>query len=112
MGSHAGAVLDERLRVRGGVTGLRVADASVMPGIVSGNTNAPTMMIGSKAAAMIIEDNRPQRRKPFADFPMMLSTDGKIADKQGTMGYVVGIVRCEATKRTLYTPVPLTLFNT
>uniref|UniRef100_A0A131YW73 Choline dehydrogenase n=1 Tax=Rhipicephalus appendiculatus TaxID=34631 RepID=A0A131YW73_RHIAP len=69
MGSHAGAVLDERLRVRGGVTGLRVADASVMPGIVSGNTNAPTMMIGSKAAAMIIEDNRPQRRKPSQTFP-------------------------------------------
>ncbi|KAH7953448.1 hypothetical protein HPB49_008719 [Dermacentor silvarum] len=57
MGTHPEAVLDERLRVRGNVTGLRVADASVMPDIVSGHTNAPSMMIGSKAAAMIIEDN-------------------------------------------------------
>lgn len=57
MGSHPQAVLDERLRVRGGVTGLRVADTSVMPDITSGHTHAPTMMIGSKAAAMIIEDN-------------------------------------------------------
>ncbi|XP_070388321.1 4-pyridoxate dehydrogenase-like isoform X2 [Dermacentor albipictus] len=60
MGSHAEAVLDERLRVRGNLTGLRVADASVMPDIVSGNTNAPTMMIGSKAAEMIIQDNGPE----------------------------------------------------
>ncbi|KAL1425131.1 hypothetical protein MTO96_019478 [Rhipicephalus appendiculatus] len=57
VGSHSDAVVDERLRVRGNVTGLRVADASVMPVIVSGNTHAPAMMIGSKAAAMIIEDN-------------------------------------------------------
>ncbi|XP_077512922.1 glucose dehydrogenase [FAD, quinone]-like [Amblyomma americanum] len=58
MGSHQEAVVDERLRVRGNVTGLRVADASVMPDIVSGHTNAPAMMIGSKAASMIIEDSR------------------------------------------------------
>ncbi|XP_075728823.1 putative GMC-type oxidoreductase Mb1310 [Rhipicephalus microplus] len=57
MGSHAKAVLDERLRIRGNVTNLRVADASVMPDIVSGHTHAPAMMIGSKAAAMIIEDH-------------------------------------------------------
>ncbi|XP_065301755.2 4-pyridoxate dehydrogenase-like [Dermacentor albipictus] len=57
MGSHPEAVLDERLRVRGNVTGLRVADASVMPDIITGHTNAPSMMIGSKAASMIIEDN-------------------------------------------------------
>jgi choline dehydrogenase-like flavoprotein len=51
----ARAVLDERLRVRG-VAGLRVIDASVMPAITSGNTANPTMMIGEKGAAMMLED--------------------------------------------------------
>lgn len=49
------AVVDHRLRVFG-IDGLRIADASVMPGITSGNTNSPTMMIAGKAAAMIEED--------------------------------------------------------
>ena len=49
------AVTDERLRVRG-VGALRVADASVMPRITSGNTNSPTMVIAEKAARMIAED--------------------------------------------------------
>jgi choline dehydrogenase-like flavoprotein len=49
------AVTDERLRVRG-VQRLRVADASVMPRITSGNTNSPTLVIAEKAARMIIED--------------------------------------------------------
>ncbi len=57
MGEDAGAVVDSRLRVRG-IDGLRVIDASIMPKVTRGNTNAPTIMIGARGAALVLEDNR------------------------------------------------------
>ena len=52
MGTDDDAVVDEQLRVRG-VEGLRVADASIMPLITGGNTNAPVIMIGERAADLV-----------------------------------------------------------
>ena len=53
MGLGADAVVDAQLRVRG-IEGLRVADASVMPAVTSGNTNLPSIMIGERAADLIL----------------------------------------------------------
>jgi len=57
MGPSKSSVTDSSLRVRG-VDGLRVADASIMPTITSGNTNAPTLMIAEKASEMILKSNK------------------------------------------------------
>jgi len=55
MGADPMAVVDDRLRVHG-IANLRVADASIMPRLIGGNTNAPTMVIGEKAARMVLAD--------------------------------------------------------
>jgi choline dehydrogenase-like flavoprotein len=56
MGSDENAVVDAQLRVQG-VTGLRIADASIMPRLISGNTQAPTAMIGERASDLILGRN-------------------------------------------------------
>ncbi|XP_040355754.1 4-pyridoxate dehydrogenase [Ixodes scapularis] len=58
MGTDSAAVVDHRLRVRGGIQGLRVVDASVIPDMLSGHLNAPIIMIAEKASDMILWDNR------------------------------------------------------
>jgi choline dehydrogenase-like flavoprotein len=56
MGSDPMAVVDDHLRVHG-IDGLRVADASIMPTLISGNTNAPSIMIGEKASSLILGED-------------------------------------------------------
>ena len=57
MGNDENSVVSDKLKVKG-INNLRVVDASVMPTITSGNTNAPTMMIAEKASDLIIRDQK------------------------------------------------------
>jgi len=65
MGQDEMAVVDDRLRVHG-ISNLRVADASIMPRLIGGNTNAPSMVIGEKAARAILADRNEFLRRPLA----------------------------------------------
>jgi choline dehydrogenase len=66
MGHDEMAVVDDRLRVHG-IAGLRVADASIMPRLIGGNTNAPSMVIGEKAARMILADRNESAEEMAAE---------------------------------------------
>jgi len=75
MGPGADAVVDARLRVHG-VAGLRVVDASVMPTVVGGNTNAPVIMMAEKAVDMMRADRAARAEQPL-----------ETSDDSGTRGH-------------------------
>ena len=77
MGHDAMAVVDDQLRVHG-IDGLRVADASIMPTMVSGNTNAATIMIGEKAADLVLG-----RSLPRAEFALPRGRATRTAHDKG-----------------------------